>query len=246
MVKSAVVLLLVLGASLFAQEAPPAAPPAPVAPPVALLPDAPKPGEEPIDKRIAGVLPNYRTANLTDNYTPVTARQKLVIASKDSFDYPLVLLGTMFAGLGQLTNADPSYGQGAQGFAKRFAAGYGDQMIGNMMTEGFFPVMLHEDPRYFRMGASRGKPGKRLGYALTRIFVTHTDAGNQRFNYSEVLGNATAVAIETSYHPDNRTVSDALQQWGVQLGTDAVSQVLKEFWPDVKKKLFKHPKQAGP
>ena len=150
MVKSLVFCIL-LGTALFAQETPPAS-----------LPDAPKlvpatPAEEPVDKRIAGILPNYRTANLSDTYVGLSQKRKLIIACKDSFDYPLALLGSAFAGIGQLTNDDPSYGQGAQGFAKRFAAGYGDQMIGNMMTEGFFPVLLHEDPRYFRMGASRGK-----------------------------------------------------------------------------------------
>lgn len=226
MVKSLLGVLL-FAASLFAQ-----------------LPDTPKPTtppEDPVDKRVAGVLPNYRTANLTDHYVGISQHRKLVIACKDSFDYPLVFIGSIFAGFGQLSNADPSYGQGTKGFAKRLAAGYGDQMIGNMMTEGFFPIMLHEDPRYFRMGASRGTVGHRLGYALTRIFVTHTDAGNLRFNYSEVLGNATGVAISQSYHFDNRNAGDAAQKLAVQLGTDALSQVLKEFWPDVKKKFSKHP-----
>src|SRR5258707_11060057 len=86
--------------------------------------------EDPVDKRVLGVLPNYRTANLEDTYTPISTHRKLVIAAKDSFDYPLVGVGAVFAGLGQAGNADPSYGQGAKGFAKRLAAGYGDQMIG--------------------------------------------------------------------------------------------------------------------
>src|ERR1700730_8153687 len=93
--------------------------------------------EPPVDKRIAGVLPNYRTANLADTYTPISTHRKLVIACKDSFDYPLVGLGAFFAAVGQEGDSDPSYGQGLKGFSKRLAAGYGDQMIGNMMTEGF-------------------------------------------------------------------------------------------------------------
>ena len=200
---------------------------------------------EPIDKRIAGVLPNYRTANLTNTYTPISTHQKLVIASKDSFDYPLMFLGAGYAGLGQATNADPSYGQGTVGYVKRFAANYGDQAIGNMMTEGFFPMMLHEDPRYFRMGAARGGVGKRAWYALTRIFVTRTDAGAQRFNFSEILGNSTGVAISMSYHRDDRDFVDGISRLGVQLGTDAASQVLKEFWPDVKRKFF-HKQSSAP
>ena len=102
-------------------------------------------------------LPNYRTVNETGVFTAITAKQKLIIASKDSFDYPLVLLGGAFAGISQLSNSDPSYHQGVEGFAKRLEANYADQAIGNMMTEGFFPVMLHEDPRYRRIGPTQGK-----------------------------------------------------------------------------------------
>jgi hypothetical protein len=192
-----------------------------------------------VDRRVAGVLPNYRTANLTDHYTPLSARQKLVIASKDSFDYPLYFLGGLFAGIGQLSNADPSYGHGMQGFSKRYAANYGDQMIGNMMTEGFFPALLREDPRYFRLGSTRGGFGKRLGYAVSRLFVTTTDSGSHRFNFSEVIGNSTAVAISNAYHFDHRTAHESVKKLGVQLSTDGFSQVIKEFWPDVKKKFRK-------
>src|ERR1700736_4933900 len=108
--------------------------------------------QAPPDKRVFGVLPNYRTANETAVYTPISSRHKLLIASKDSFDYPLVLLAGALAGLGQMGDQNPSFGQGVAGYARRLGAGYGDQAIGNMMTEGIFPVFLHEDPRYFRRG----------------------------------------------------------------------------------------------
>src|ERR1700730_16857935 len=160
--------------------------------------------QAPPDKRVLGVLPNYRTANETAVYTPITVRQKFTIASKDSFDYPLIMLGAAIAGIGQWTNENPSFGQGAAGFARRFGTSYADQAIGNIMTEGLFPTLLHEDPRYFRRGT--GSKWSRTFYAASRVFVTHTDAGNLRFNYSEVLGNATAVAISNSYYPDGHTV----------------------------------------
>jgi len=200
----------------------------------------PKPIVEqpPPDKRILGVLPNYRTANASAVYTPITAKQKFTIASKDSFDYPLIALGAAIAGIGQWANSDPSFGQGAAGFARRFGTSYADQAIGNIMTEGLFPTLLHEDPRYFRRGT--GTKWSRAAYAATRVLVTRTDAGNLRFNYSEVLGNATAVAISNSYHPDDRTVGDNVLKLGEQIGIDAASQVLKEFWPDLKRKFFHH------
>ena len=119
-------------------------------------------------------------------------KQKFTIASKDSFDYPLIMLGAAIAGIGQWSNDNPSFGQGAAGFARRFGTSYADQAIGNIMTEGLFPSFLREDPRYFRRGT--GSKWSRTFYAATRVFVTHTDAGTLRFNYSEVLGNAAAVA----------------------------------------------------
>ncbi len=200
--------------------------------------------EAPPDKRVLGVLPNYRTINETGVYTPITAKQKLTIASKDSFDYPLVLLSGAFAGISQLENSSPSFGQGVEGFAHRLATNYADQALGNMMTEGFFPAMLHEDPRYRRLGSSRGTVKYRAWYAASRVFVTRTDSGGTRFNYSEWLGNATAVAISNSYYPDNRTWGDNATKLITQCGTDALSQVIKEFWPDIKHKIF-HKKPTG-
>jgi len=199
--------------------------------------------QAPPDKRVFGVLPNYRTANETAIYTPITVKQKFIIASKDSFDYPLLMLGAAIAGLGQWSNDNPSFGQGAAGFARRFGTSYADQAIGNMMTEGIFPSFLHEDPRYFRRGT--GSKWGRTWYAATRVLVTHTDTGSLRFNYSEVLGNAAAVAISNSYYPDNRTVGANVEKLGQQIGIDAISQVLKEFWPDVKRKLFQHHKDEA-
>jgi uncharacterized membrane protein YedE/YeeE len=199
--------------------------------------------EQPPDKRVLGVLPNYRTANESAVYTPIPAKQKFVIASKDSFDYPLLMLGAVIAGLGQWSNDNPSFGQGVAGFARRFGTSYADQAIGNMMTEAIYPAFLHQDPRYFRRG--HGSNLSRTFYAASRVFVTRTDAGSWRFNYSEVLGNATAVAISNSYYPDNRTVSANVEKLGQQIGIDAISQVLKEFWPDVKRKLFERHREES-
>ena len=133
----------------------------------------------------------------------LTNREKLDIAAKDSFDYPLVALAGALAGLGQLTNQQPSFGQGLKGYGHRLVTNYGDQAMGNMFTEGLFPVLLHEDPRYFRRGT--GGVWSRAGYALTRVIVTHTDSGGMRFNTSEWAGNALAVAISNAYYPDTRT-----------------------------------------
>ena len=114
------------------------------------------------------------------------------------------------------------------GYGKRYGSALADLTIGNMMAESILPSLLHEDPRYFRRGS--GPAGTRLAYAATRIFVTRTDSGTRRFNFSEVLGNA--------YYPGERRLSDNVSRLSASLATDAISQVLKEFWPDIKHKLF--------
>jgi hypothetical protein len=193
------------------------------------------------DKRIFGVLPNYRTADGSAPYEPITPKRKFYIASKDSFDYPVILLSGAFAALYQLEDQDPSFGQGLKGYGKRMAASYGDQAIGNLMTEAIFPSLLHEDPRYFRMGSGGGSTWRRARYAVTRVFVVRTDKGNWRFNFSEWLGNGATVGISSLYYPaETRNVTDNMQKLGLQIGTDAISQVLKEFWPDWKRKLRKN------
>lgn len=203
-----------------------------------LLAQQAPPEQKPIDKRIFGVLPNYRTADGSAPFEPITARHKFYIASKDSFDYPVVLLSGAFAGLYQLENQNPSFGQGIEGYGKRLAASYGDQAIGNLMTEAIFPSLLHEDPRYFRMGSAGGSAWRRTRYAVTRVFALRTDKGNWNFNFAEWLGNGTTVAISNLYYPaDTRNVKDNVQKLSLQIGTDAFSQVLKEFWPDWKRKL---------
>jgi hypothetical protein len=214
---------LLLQVCLLAQE-PPATPAA----------------EPPGGNRVFGVLPNYRTADASQEGTVLTNRQKFTIASKDSFDYPLVMLAGALAGLGQWTDQSPSFGQGLKGYGHRLATNYADQAMGNLFTEGLFPVMLHEDPRYFRRGSGTKK--SRAVYALTRVMLTHTDSGRTSFNFSEWLGNASAVAISNAYYPDNRSFGANGTKLLMQVGTDAVSQVLKEFWPDIRRKIF--PKHA--
>ncbi len=236
--------LACLAAPVWAQEAAEqnaAAQNAPATPPASPQAETPAPlqpgqTQAPPDKRVFGVLPNYRTANATAIYTPITVKQKFIIGSKDSFDYPLVLLAGAFAGLGQLTNQHPAFGQGLAGFGRRIGTGYADQAIGNMMTESIFPSILREDPRYFRRGT--GSPMSRTWYALTRVMVTRTDSGGTRFNFSEWVGNATGVAISNAYYPDDHSVGANVGKLCQQVGTDAISQVLKEFWPDVKHWMF--------
>lgn len=151
-------------------------------------------------------------------------------------------LGAISAAIGQISNSDPSFGQGVKGYGHRFITSYADYVVGNYMTEAIYPTILHQDPRYFRKGSGGG--GNRFLYAVGQIVLTHNDSGKKQFNFSEILGNSTAVAISTSWHPDNRDASSAIVQLGTQLGLDAMSNVMKEFWPEISNKLSRKKKSS--
>jgi hypothetical protein len=193
--------------------------------------------QEPESKRVLGIIPNYRTASIGSTYEPLTVGGKFKLASEDAFDRGTFALAGAFAGDAQLTNSNRSFGQGAEGFGRYYGAAYGDLAIGDFMTEGVFPTLLHQDPRYFRRGT--GSTFSRLAYAMGQTFWTHSNTGATQFNYSEIIGNSTAVAISNWYYRDNRDVGDAVSKLGIQLGVDTAANILKEFWPDLRRK-FRH------
>jgi hypothetical protein len=189
-------------------------------------------------KRIFWIIPNFRTSPTLNPYVPISTSEKFKIAAKDAFDPGTFALAAAFAGVGQLNNSDRTFGQGVKGYAHYWATSYADYAVGDFMTEAIYPALLHQDPRYFRKGKGSGM--SRLGYAASQIFVTHNDSGKLAPNYSELLGNSTAVAISMSYYPDSRNAGDAATKLGTQLGVDMASNILKEFWPDLSRKLKKH------
>jgi hypothetical protein len=194
----------------------------------------------PEHKRVLWILPNYKTYPTLKDYKPITAREKFDLATQDSFDRGTVATAAAFAGLGQLTNSTSSFGQGVAGYARYLGTGYADLVIGDYMTEAIYPVLLHQDPRYFRQGTGSG--WSRLGHAVGQIFWCRSDSGRMGFNFSEILGNSTAVAISEAYYPDNRTAGSAVGKLGMQVGVDMFGNVLKEFWPDLSRKFQrKHP-----
>lgn len=190
---------------------------------------------EKLDRRILGIIPSYRSSPRPEHYEPLTSEEKFKIAANDAFDRGTVVLGAALGAEGQLSRANPSFGNGVGGYGRYFATAYTDYMAGDLMTEGVFPVLLHEDPRYFRKG--RGSGLGRLLYAIGQTVWTESDSGRGRINYSELAGNATAVAISNAYYPENRNAGEALQKWGIQIGVDMASNVMREFWPDIHDRL---------
>jgi len=189
--------------------------------------------------RIFGVIPNYRTVeDPTRRIAPLTTKQKFRIAADDSFDYYAYPIAALFAAVGQAQNSPQSWGQGWDAYAKRFAAQFVDQTDENMMTEAVVPWLVKQDPRYFRIG--QGSFWHRTGYAVSRIWVTRTDAGHKAFNVSEIAGAGIAATISNAYYPqDSRGVSDTFSRWGIFVGEDTAFNILKEFWPDMRHKILK-------
>jgi hypothetical protein len=200
--------------------------------------------ESPPNKRILGIIPNYRTYPTEQDYHPISQREKFKIAAEDTFDRGSFILAAGFAGESQLTNNTPSFGQGVAGYARYFGAAYADIAIGDFMTEAIYPALLHQDPRYFRRGTGSGP--SRAWYAVRQLFWTRTDSGGWQVNYSEIGGNATAAAIANAYYRDNRTAAAAASKLAIQLGIDGAGNLLKEFWPDIERKFGRKSKDVKP
>jgi len=191
------------------------------------------------------IIPNHRTSPSLTDYHSLTAAEKFKMAGQDSWDRGTFALGVLFGGEAQLTNSNRAFGQGAAGFGRYVGASYGDFVIGNYMTEGVFPTILHQDPRFFRRGTGSGL--SRLKYAMSQSFLTRSDSGRVQFNYSEWLGNSATVAISNAYYADNRTASNAVSKLGMQVGIDMAANILKEFYPDIARKFrHKHQREDDP
>lgn len=190
------------------------------------------------DGRVLGVIPAHKIISTTSlAIEPLTPRGKFTLAFKDTVDPFTFVSAAFYGGIAQWQNDYSGYGQGAQGYGKRFAAAYADQAIGNYLTEAIFPVLLRQDPRYFRLGT--GGTLARLGYALSRTLITRTDAGKKQFNFSEFLGNSTAAGISTLYYPAaQRTIGEVGEKFALQLVGDSAFNVLIEFWPDMRRAIL--------
>ncbi len=169
----------------------------------------------------------------------MTTGQKFKVAARSSFDYVQIPWYAALAGISQAQNNEAGYGQGAEGYAKRFGQQFADGTIENFMVNAVVPSLMHTDPRYYQLG--KGGFWHRTGYALSRLAITRTDSGHNTFNYGEVGGSLAAAAISTySYHPEaDKTFSNTASEWGTQVGYDAIRIVLNEFWPDIRRKFHK-------
>lgn len=188
-------------------------------------------------KRILGIIPNFRSVSADQKLPPQSTKEKFIGTTQDSFDYSSIFLPVVLAGYNQARRADPEFGNGAEGYGRYLWRAALDQTSENYMVGFVFPVITHEDPRYYTLG--HGRFARRTGYALSRAVITRNDAGRNVLNISEIVGAGAAAGISSTYYPSQeRSFGNTASQWGVDVGVDAATFLFKEFWPDVNQHLF--------
>ena len=202
--------------------------------------------------RLFYTLPNFLTLENGGKLPPLTTKEKFAVVARGTFDPVQYPWWGLLSAISQAENSEPAYGQGWAGYGKRYAVQAADSTIENFMVGAVFPSVLHQDPRFFQ--SSNGGFGRRTWYSISRIFVTRSDSGQPQFNYSEIFGSALGAAISTySYHPrstyistptnphmfvsSDRTLGNTANVWETQVGLDTITIVVKEFWPDIHRKL---------
>jgi hypothetical protein len=211
--------------------------------------------------RLFYTLPNFLTLENGGKLPPLSAKEKFKVVALGTFDPIQYPWWGILSAIDQASNSEPAYGQGWAAYGKRYGIVAADSTVENFMVGAVFPSILHQDPRFYQ--SSKGGFEHRTWYAITRIFVTRGDSGNAQFNFSEIFGSAFAAAVSTySYHPkstyvitptnphmfigSDRTLANTASVWGTQIGLDTVNLVVKEFWPDIHRKLSHKQKSDAP
>lgn len=195
-------------------------------------------------ERKSAVPPHYKPGA---KLCTLEIKDKFRLFVDDTID-PITVVNAAFnAGLGQAQNSDPSFGQGAAGYGKRFGVNMIDQAQSEFFKDFAYPTIFFEDPRYYRLG--QGSTQRRFLHALAHAVVAHHEDGTPMPNYSEWLGTTSAVALSNVYHPDNRRgFGPSAQKVIIAVSQDAGFDVLREFWPEIARKFklpFRGEKEEG-
>ncbi len=172
-------------------------------------------------------------------YQPLTKRQKFDVFVQYTYSPYTFGEAALNAGIAQATGAWYSYGGGMEGYGKRYGASLADSESGALFGRFLFPVLLHEDPRYLRSTSTNTMP--RIGYALSRLLVTHDDSGKKQANFSLILSVFAGSGMANTYYPrEDRGWGDTAVRAGGGFLSAAEMNLLREFWPDIMHKFRKH------
>ncbi len=187
-------------------------------------------------KRILWLIPAFDVTRANAPYTPLTSREKFDVFTNSSFDRSTIVTAAFDAGINQATNTPPGYGQGGEGYAKRYGSAVGDKVASDFFGKFFYPVIFRQDPRYFAL--QEGSGSRRTGYAMSRVFVTRGDNGRSQFNASQVLGAFSSAALTNVWYPPaDRKASTTLTRAGTRLALSMGFNIFKEFWPEIGRKM---------
>jgi hypothetical protein len=178
-------------------------------------------------QRALGVVPNFYISYVW-NAAPLSSGQKYKLALRAVSD-PFTFAGAaVFAGIDQAENGSAAYGQGVQGYAKRFGAAYGDEAMSRLIGSAILPSVLHQDPRYFYRGT--GSKGSRALYAVSRVLICRGDNGLAQPNYSYVLASFASGGISNLYHPGReRGVGLTLGHGLLNVASHGADNLVREF-----------------
>lgn len=179
-------------------------------------------------QRVLGIIPNFYVSYVPDA-APLTVRQKFGLAWKSSVD-PMTWVGTgAVAGMEQADNTFSGYGQGAQGYGKRYGASYADQFVGNFLGGAVFPALFKQDPRYFYKGT--GTIRSRAFYAISNAVICKGDNGHWQFDYSGIMGSLAAGGVSNLYYPasDRDGVGLTFEETAIGIASNAVANLFQEF-----------------
>jgi hypothetical protein len=192
-------------------------------------------------KRILGIMPNYRAVSAGEIPPPPTPKQAFGIATKNSFDYSSFLFVGVTSLIAEGQDTHPQLGKGVPGFWAYSWRGFVDKTDGNYLVIFALPTVFHQDERYYAKG--EGSIMKRALYASSRVLITPSYSGRNTFNASEIFGRGIAQGISTTYYPSqDRTAGTVAQKYAYSLGRDALTNVFREFWPDIATHiLHRHP-----
>lgn len=194
-------------------------------------------------RRVAGIVPSFNVSYI-DNAATLSPGQKIRLAFRSQIDPYAFGIASIVVGIGELRGDNPGYGWGARGYFERDGAAYLDAFDGNMIGNGFLPALLHQDPRYFRLGY--GTFHHRFLYAIATSFICkHDHTGRWEPNISNVGGNIASGAISNLYYPNGTGIGHTITDGMTVTAEGAFGGVLQEFWPDISRKLFhKDPTQG--
>jgi hypothetical protein len=179
-------------------------------------------------QRVLGVIPNFYISYVPDA-APLNTKQKFELAWKTTIDpVSFALIGAV-AGVQQANNSFSGYGQGAQGYGKRYGASYADFVAGTFVGGAVLPSLLKQDPRYFYRGT--GTRRSRLLYALANAVICKGDNGKWQPNYSNMLGGLAAGGISNLYYPakDRNGARLTFENALIEIGATAGANLVEEF-----------------